>query len=527
MKTNLFQLGLLFLLCTSVLCGCTNDDEQILSTDGSTLTIHVTADGFASTDGAVTRASEDGYTTKFINGDKIGVFAVKDNSVIEGCNNVPLTYNGTSWIGSVYPYKDAQYFAYYPYNESMNGKTSVEKIVEAFTPLQPDQSTYANYTKSDLMTTDVVSPSNKVLNFKFEHKMSLIEISLPVQDKYTTSDGYEYTSPVIGATFNITSNGHQQQSITPYNMGGGVYRYIVPADGSHTVSGEFQTSDGKTIRYSEEKISLSAGLYMRLNVSYEGAPPSGEPQTRELKVGDYFYSDGGIVPENVENPPSEGCIGIVYWLGDIKEDNYGLLDSRFPNGTHGLVISLWDMPDPDDKSNDKMAWTYGKSEYVGHWLGSATWSDGNPRPGNFTSIAGDNMQGYANTIALEEYNKYIEGSSKKNQNFRVKPVKGLAAFQEAHPVPSNSSGWYWPSKAELINSILPVEGRLEMLNQQIQKIDGGTVLFKGGEGNGHWPSSESNEYNAHYMNISNGYPSTNDNASKTSSLYRVRPVLAF
>ena len=449
MKTNLFQLSLLFLLCTSVLCGCANDDEQILSTDGSTLTVHATADGFASADGVNTRASESGYNTTFTNGDQIGVFAIKDNNVIKECNNVKLTYDGTGWEGNaVYYYTGAKYFAYYPYDANMNDKTSVEGIVDAFTP-QSDQSSYEDYTKSDLMTAEAVSPSDKTLSFSFAHKMSLIEISLPVQ-KYKTTDGYEYSSPVIGATFSIAS-GSGQQSITPYNMGGGVYRYIVPAEVSHTVGGEFQTGDGKTIEYNKEKLSLNAGSYQRLNVSYDGA---GEAITRPLAIGDFYYSDGGICPKEVSNPPSEGCIGIVMKVGrdnggtDWTDDcTYNLKDGTTDmNTVHGYVLALYD-------ANNGQTCTWGSQGTQVEYEGMM----------NREQDTG--FYGYKNTQAVILFAK---SKGWNLQDAFPAVYWGTNGYEDSHPAPANSSGWFLPSagqckywlnnRDELLNSVKKVTG---------------------------------------------------------------------
>lgn len=545
MKTNILYFPLLVLLSAVSLCGCSNDDEPVVTaTDGTTLTVIARADGFASTDGTAqtgtphTRASESGYTTTFVKGDQIGVFAVKDGSVITGCQNMPLTYNGTSWSGSapVYKYAGATYFAYYPYTADMNSKTSVDEIVTAFNATvtaATDQSTYAKYTACDLMTATAESPiSGTSLSFSFTHKMSLIEIPLPVQKYKTTdnADAYEYSAPVLNPTFSLTLSGSGgATTIKPCPMGNGAFRYIVPAGTSGvTVSGAFNTADGKTIEYSKSSLSLSAGNYKRLNVTYSGAP-STTPTVRALAVGDYFYSDGGIVPEDASNPPKEGCIGIVYWLGDIKDDNYTLLDSQFPSGTHGLVVSLWDMPAPDNSSYTTMAWTYGGYEYVSTWLGSATWSGTVSRPGSFTSIqVTDKMQGYANTVALEEYNKYVEDPSySKDQNLRVKPIKGLSAFQTAHPAPVSSSGWYWPSVCEL-KQVCWGQGNSSgtsgksMLNPLIGKV-GGTSF-----GSDYcWSSTERshNSDGARYVYFHNG--DVYGNGNKTNRAYSVRPLLAF
>ena len=180
-----------------------------------------------------------------------------------------------------------------------------------------------------------------------------------------------------------------------------------------------------------------------------------------------------------------------------------------------------------------MTWTYGGYEFVSNWLAGAQWSDGNPRPDGFTSIqVTDKMQGYANTIALEKYNKYVESKSDDGygpeSNKRVKPVKGLDAFETAHPAPSNSSGWYWPSVYELKyvcwgqDNGQGTTGK-NMLNTQIQKVSGSNVF---GSGN-YWSSTESSyySYNAWYVSFSNG--NVDSYGYKYLNAYRVRPLLAF
>lgn len=447
MKTNILYFSLLVLLSAVSLCGCSNDDEPVVTaTDGTTLTVTARADGFASTDGTAqtgtpqTRATESGYTTTFVSGDQIGVFAVKDGSVITGCQNVPLTYDGTSWSGSapVYKYAGATYFAYYPYTDGMNNKTSVDEIVAAFNATvttATDQSTYAKYTACDLMTTTGdVSPTGSSLSFSFTHKMSLIEISLPVQ-KYKTSgdaNAYEYSAPVLGATFSLTpSSGSGETTIKPYSIVKGVYRYIVPAGTSGTtVSGAFNTADGKTIEYSKSSLSLSAGNYKRLNVTYDGAPST--TTVRALAVGDYYYSDGGIVPKNASNPPSEGCIGIVMKVGkddsgDWKDDcQYKKKDGSTTMSTiNGYVLALHD--------------ANGGSDY--QW-GSY---DTKVEHTDMNRDQNTGFYGYKNTQAIISFNKSKSGTLSSAFPATYYATVG---YEKSYPAPANSSGWFLPSAGQ-------------------------------------------------------------------------------
>lgn len=512
MKTNLFQISLLFLSCAALLCGCANDDEQILSTDGSTLTVYATADGFSSADGVKTRASDDGYKTTFTNGDKIGVFAVKNGAIIADCDNVELTYNGTNWDGKLYYYTGAQYFAYYPYDASMNDKTNVEDIVNAFKP-QPDQSDYANYTKSDLMTAEGI-PNDKTLSLSFAHKMSLIEISLSVKQNYKTSvdnDAYKYSVsiPVTDeAKFSIGG-----EEVQPYNMGGGVYRYIVPA-GTVSVSGEFQTSGSKTIEYGEESISLQAGSYKRLNVSYTNETA----EVHSLAVGDFYYSDGSIYPGGADsNPPKEGCIGIVCCvtgLEDFVSSNSSELAKKLSNGVvHGLVVALKDL-----KGNDSGRLQWGQNDEVATWLDNNMSTLGFLLPNGFNIRASDKKQGYTNTLVLQKY-----ADSGKD----VPPIKDLQPFKDEHPTPLNSSGWYWPSAYELQyvcsgewgKEGADFKGTLEEL---FKKVSG--TAFTGNSGR-FWSSTEYSDLSAWFVDFSSG--NVLNYGIKDKGYFRVRPLLAF
>ncbi|WP_044266888.1 fimbrillin family protein, partial [Bacteroides timonensis] len=453
MKKNILNISLFTLLSAVVLCGCSNDDElTVAATDGTTLTVTARADGFASTDGTPqtgtpqTRASESGYTTTFVKDDQIGVFAVKNGSVITDCKNVPLTYDGEKWNGNViYKYAGATYFAYYPYSESMNDKTSVDAIVTAFNntvATVTDQSTYANYTACDLMTAsvDAASVNGKSLSFTFSHAMSLIEISLPVQ-KYKTSeaaDAYEYSAPVSAVTFSLTPSGGGAATIKPCPMDNGAFRYIVPAGTSGaTVSGAFNIADGKTIEYSKSSLSLSAGYYKRLNVTYSGANTA---VVRALAVGDFYYSDGNICLGDASNPPSEGCIGVVYCVDNsfITEKSTNKSEGGF---IHGLVVALKDASTSSNWDNDN---------------------------------AGSAASNYGNTVAA----------------------------------PSGSSGWYLPNLNELKyicwgnNSIQSTSGK-NNLNTQFNKLSSGSADVFGDDF--YWSSTESNIYSAYGVHFSNGY----------------------
>ena len=266
----------------------------------------------------------------------------------------------------------------------------------------------------------------------------------------------------------------------------------------------------------------------------------------DLKIGDYYYSDGNTsdggyrkyadnttVILNIEpvltglNEQPRTVIGIVYWVGDITGENYGLMKEKFSDGTRGLVVSLWNATDPDDGSNEEMTWTYGSFESVKDQLASA-WTV----PIDYNIQEGNAMQGYVNTIALQKYNEYVVGRTEDGEDYgasgkkRIKPIYALANFKKAYPAPDKSSGWYWPSFCELQyvcwgqGNSRSMNGK-DILNTQIEKV-GGTIFVD----DYYWSSTEysgSSSY-AGGVDFSDGYVG---DCYKYGNAYRVRPLLAF
>jgi hypothetical protein len=224
------------------------DKEDFPEADfGEPVTISITADGFISGT-PDTRASESGYATSFVSGDKIGILVITaDNNIVE--NNIPYRYNGTVWApdgaNTIHRYASGTtYLAYYPYSSAMNGKKTATEILAAFTP-NIDQSAYAGYTASDLMTgTGTVSSTT--LNITLKHALALVEIRLNAASPTQT-------------TFSINGN-----DVKPYTFATGVYRYLAKP-GEAAVSGTY-LSVGKNIQYSQT-FTIEGGKYTRLNVN--------------------------------------------------------------------------------------------------------------------------------------------------------------------------------------------------------------------------------------------------------------------
>lgn len=533
-----------------LLTGCSESElpgDENTDTNRTTFTIEVSDGGYAPAEGEKpgTRAAENGYATQFTAGDKIGVFAVKNNEIV-GVNNLCLVATAETDAGDgslVWKTEDgdtpiipagAAYYAYYPWqsNDKIADKVnaSVTDVDDFFADLvknwapSTNQGTYTAYTGSDLMIASG-TPSDKRLSFSMQHKMALVVIDLPkTKYKLTNASGDVRDYTADGAP-DTKFNG-----FTPYRMSDGTYRYLIKPAATEKLSGSYTNATSATAEW-EFEASVTAGQYGKYAID------SGTiiEKTHQLQAGDFFMKDGTLLGkgETPTDAQQAACIGIVYWIGDIKEHNYGLLDEKFPSGTHGLVVSLWDMLDPDEDPHDpnsvRMTWTYDNyADYVGDWLGSqndveCTWTE---KPTAFNSIqVTDKMQGYANTIALKEYNKYGYG---KDGNERVKPVNGLDVFETAHPSPSNSSGWYWPSVCEL-KYVCWGQGKenytttgKNMLNPQIEKVSG-DVFIK----DYYWSSTEpSRSYSDKAWKVY-FVSGTTEYGSKKYGTNLVRPLLAF
>lgn len=354
MKTNLWKLSCMALAMAAIVTGCNQNNElgtPAPSGEEDVLNVVATANDFVSSD-ATSRVSETDYTTTFEEGDNIGVFVVRDGEAL--ISNMKMTLGSDNvWAGEngakLYYYKDADYIAYSPYTDGLSA-TSKTKIVDYFTAKlegTTGQSTLADYQAADLMTASVTAAEvtrGENINFKFAHQMSMIEIKVPIR-AYKTKGGYEYSAPLglkvkIGDKegFSLCTFGKETTTENASEVTKGIYRCIVaPSNTELNVEGEFQ--DGSAPVYFPVAGTLSvtpeAGKYKGIDVNYTYTGHSGIVE-RDLQVGDYYYADGSIWPEELANAPKTGCVGIIYSTtvpDDVEADGYG----------NAMVLALRDL----------------------------------------------------------------------------------------------------------------------------------------------------------------------------------------
>lgn len=569
MKTN--KQYILLLSFIGVLSGC-SVDEALPPAPAAAFNVCVSESGYASaSDGSsvsgtgehsFTRTADRGYTTRFVAGDRIGVFAMKAYSreIWSEVNNLCLTAVSSPmgdgnllWVdnlgNALLVASDCYYFAYYPWRETDSLPGAVDTSVNT-TPVAPDlhffanivegwmpsvmQATHADYTAQDLMIGEGKVSGNDII-FVMKHQMGLVIMEPPeVKYRLTTDADYTWTTN--------SPDGIEFSGFSPCYIDN-VYRLLVQANTSPQIlSATLPAIGGGRGTWTLSFPSLPRGKYIHWYPSFDGGDylldfDSEHPY--ELAVGDFYMKDGSLLPGNTTVPSSylkANCIGIVYWLGDVKPDNHGLLDDKFHRGgTHGLVVALQNIREGLEGLDGGVYW-HGNGGPIGLTIRDLLrmfHSEMTPGKGFENALADDfGKCGYANTLLCQEYNRIMD---KKAGNM-VEPVQYLDSFNSSYPAPSRSSGWYWPSWEELLpvctgqGNASGTAGR-DMLNRQFEKA-GGRPLYTSPDhdytaAGSYWSSTEYSNNSADAIDFS--YSSDSSLKERVPKRYRnqVRFILAF
>lgn len=171
------RLAFLATLSSTLMMSCSNDNEPQSIEDGK---IPMTLECFIGN----TRATD----TAFESGDKIGVYVVEADALIQPTgntvNNEEFTYNGNSWTPARTVYwNEGSYdvYAYYPYVDEVTDTEDYEFEVAE------DQSTDAGYTSSDFIwaTAANQTASSTPVSLSFSHCLSKAIIKLEKGDSFS------------------------------------------------------------------------------------------------------------------------------------------------------------------------------------------------------------------------------------------------------------------------------------------------------------------------------------------------------
>ena len=529
--TSILPLACILLL---MLAACTPRalEEPAPGTDADArpLAITVTDGGMYSTPDPdrQTRAEERGYQTVFTEGDRIGLYVVRDGAVEK--SNLCLTLRGGKWrlpngTPEAYYTPDRNYYAYYPYKDNMNMVSPADedffsRLVSDWTPL-PKQNTYADYTASDLMTaTGECAPDadgNYTLHFAMEHRMALVVFRFPAT-RYTyseTIDNIDISKSYYRYTAFDTPFLHENPSTG---------RVLLNPLKYPTVSFSYYSGgQKKEVSVQSRQLNLQPGRYTVHQVDGGAVTELKRP----LAEGDYYMKDGGILlAEDVINAISaddkKNCLGVVFWVGEKEQDSQTahwtktgnrkgdlLLMRDHPGCVHGLVVAL------HDASPDRKSWS-SLPDRLSEWANSyAAFTDEEKK--DLDDINKSNVYfGYSRTRLLELY--------KAGTNARTDAYDAIRDYAGRYPAPSSCSGWYFPG----INELLCIwrktpeatngELRIDQLNKMLYKA-GGDKLNE----DIYWASCDVEDQAYRADLVSGGIAGYNP---KQNSYY-VRAVLAF
>lgn len=533
MKTNKSHI-LLLLAFTAVLSGCSVDELSGNSPagSGSPLRVSVTDNGYndaaapQAKENANTRARENGYKTEFTSGDKIGLYAVRNSTIV--AENIELTYDGANWTCNTTLYYEGtgtRYFAYYPYQiipptnklvpSAGNAAGFFAPVIAEWTTPE-DQSSYDAYTGADLMIGEGTidgSPGTgtRTLRFGMTHQMALAVFNLPkIRYKFNNESPTipDYIIPYL--TFN---------GFTPRPMEDDMYRYLVAPGKGKELSGSYTTSDGKTKEFiCNVPADLTAATYKEYKV--DGGIIN---KQHTLQAGDFYMKDGSLIGKGETLTPAQqqACIGIVFYAGHHPDDSFDYSSSGIhQEKCHGYVMALTDV---NSGESDRLKWEWKESDDQAF----------KQRVG--TSTSESDWNGYSNTQLIKTFvtNSQPTDDVWKMTNFPAAngcllygTENCLLEWQKSYAAPSNSSGWFLPSAGQLkylYDNSSDLQSRIETLatslgNTHIKWFNASNSYY-----DYYWSSSENSIDGAWQIYSSDGSMS---NYAK-NNLFYVRAVCAF
>ena len=541
---SIFLLSAASLACTLILmlAACTPDALDELpsagtDSDAHPLTISVSDGGMYAT--GQTRAQERGYQTVFTEGDRIGLYVVNNGTL--DVENLCLTLRSGKWtlpdgVSQLFYSTHKSYYAYYPYRDDgyMDGKVSpdnqdfFESAVDAW-EVNTDQSTYAKYTASDLMTARGEYYGIKyTLSFEMKHRMSLFILRVPATKYNDTEmiDGQEISKSYYRYTKRGDNNAFWQEN--PYTarllVNTKTNQQSMPTDYEYFVSG---TKEAYSFSYSD--LNLQPGRYTVITVN-GGAVTE---ETRALMEGDFYMKDGGILPQEevqskMPDEESKNCLGVVFWVGEKEgihwtkttyRDGDYLLTHDHPTCTHGMVVAL------TDAASD-VAWaTNPVDKALWDWAnGFSGFTDNEKSIWKIISYS-NSSYGYVQSALFGLYSAH-------NADAAFPACEAVKAYAGIHPTPEGCSGWFFPGWYELAtmwfgapkNYATPGGEYYFMklvmfnkINPQIEKADGAKLK---GE---YWSSYSTQGSKAWFISNSTPYYAFRLQTKKNN----VRAVLAF
>ena len=423
--------GLLLVIAS---CGKDEAVSPAGAESGQSLAVSIIDSGYASAEGPATRAVEDGYITKFSEGDACGLYLLRGGQTVY--SNLKLTAEtdaatgklvwkpetGKSLAGGL---PDENYYIYYPYQSDMTGKTAASTgatltDAEFFAPLidswQPrkDQSSYEAYAASDLMTANGSvengTDNSLTLTFSMAHRMALAVVELP-------AFVYRFTNQHSIPDYVFSSPTEFDSEALPYLVSDGICRYLFHPSAGMELSAY---NDSRQCEFSIEiKPNQIAGG------SYRLYKPNGGKVVKlhTLRVGDFFLADGHLLPYDADNEKvqTSNVVGIVFQTNPAR---VGDAEKKVLGGeAHALVMAL------KNAAVGVSCWSSAPIESINEYLPSRT----------SKALSYNDISGYWNRgQILGAFGSFDENPA----------LKAADEYNKYYPVPATTTGWYLPSSGQ-------------------------------------------------------------------------------
>ena len=449
MKRNIIHTFWMAAALPLLLASCTQEELPDVNgtSDLAPLSITVTDGGYASTEKTMTRAAENGYRTDFTAGDECGLYIMRGGTVVydnvkltatASANGNALTWQPEASVTLAGGFPDERYFLYYPYQADMSGKITISAteaegffatLVSSWQP-KADQSTYANYTASDLMTAKGTATKGTdgtlSLTFAMTHRMAMAVIEIPQTTvyKFTNTDvtipDYTVVSPV-----DFTDS-----SVKPYGIHPGRYRCIVnPASSTATsITGSYHNG-------MKEFAITPNGLATNSYKTYKVDGAQTVEKSHYLQAGDYLLSDGSLIGKDktLTDEQKAACVAIVFYAGHHTSDDSDYSKTGIGlSKCHGYAVAVDDaIPHP---STGAMWGVNGGS--VG------TKSNGYSKPET-------DWNGYKWTQKIIDAAGGVGKLNATTQEGYPATYYAVVAHEANCKAPAGSSGWFLPSIGQM------------------------------------------------------------------------------
>lgn len=515
MKTKITHF--LYLAAVVLLTACSKDDDMSTVVppldNGMPLTFTITDDGFSAGGNSGTRAAEEGYKTTFTAGDACGLYIVRNGEVKNANVKLTATQDGENVVWTTAEELKGtttdSYYLYYPYQADMDNKVSAAAGADDRTffgnlisgwEVKTDQSEYADYTASDLMTAKgepTETEGTISLTFSTVHHMALAVIEMPKATYHFTNTSPEISDYVVPTsnpeyltvTFNETTKPWQVEENVH------IYRYIInPANaqaitGSYKLYWEVSNKNHSFTIPSDRLNAIAAGKGKKFKID------GGIRETNHyLQLGDYLCKDGTLISKEttLTNDQKNNVAAIVFYAGHNDYDGLIYDGTAIDQETcHGYAVALNDVV-----NGGYSTCSWGKTGETGCYV-----EDNKTHPEkDWKGLV------YANTILMYGTSSYPA------------TYFALIAYENTVPRPATCTSWF-----------LPAIGQLKTIcvnNNELFKVVGNKLYSAY-----YWSSSEDYNSPENQALIFNGTGNSTtsvvtDLKTKTDK-YRVRAVLAF